>query len=54
MLVVEEAGGRVTDVEGAKLDFRRGRTLVANQGVVATCGPIHDEVVSAVKQVRGA
>jgi 3'(2'), 5'-bisphosphate nucleotidase len=54
MLVVEEAGGRVTDVEGAKLDFRRGRTLVGNQGVVATCGPIHDEVVSAVKQVRGA
>ena len=54
MLVVEEAGGRVTDVEGAKLDFRRGRTLAGNQGVVATCGPIHDEVVTAVKQVRGA
>jgi 3'(2'), 5'-bisphosphate nucleotidase len=54
MLVVEEAGGRVSDVEGAPLDFRRGRTLAANRGVVATCGTIHDEVVSAVKQVRGA
>ena len=53
MLVVEEAGGRVTDVDGQPLDFRRGRTLAANQGVVATCGPIHDEVVAAVKQVRG-
>jgi len=52
-LVVEEAGGRVTDVEGRPLDFRRGRTLAANQGVVATCGPIHDEVLAAVKQVRG-
>jgi 3'(2'), 5'-bisphosphate nucleotidase len=53
MLVVEEAGGRVTDVEGLPLDFRRGRTLAGNQGVVATCGPIHDEVIAAVKQVRG-
>jgi 3'(2'), 5'-bisphosphate nucleotidase len=53
MLVVEEAGGRVSDVEGAPLDFRRGRTLAANQGVVATCGSIHDEVIAAVKQVRG-
>jgi HAL2 family 3'(2'),5'-bisphosphate nucleotidase len=53
MLVVEEAGGRVTDVDGRPLDFRRGRTLAGNQGVVATCGSIHDEVIAAVKQVRG-
>jgi 3'(2'), 5'-bisphosphate nucleotidase len=53
MVVVEEAGGRVTDVEGRPLDFRQGRTLAANQGVVATCGTIHDEVIAAVKQVRG-
>jgi 3'(2'), 5'-bisphosphate nucleotidase len=52
-LVVEEAGGRVTDVEGLPLDFTRGRTLASNQGVVATCGSIHDEVIAAVKQVRG-
>ena len=54
LLVVEEAGGRVTDVDGQPLDFRRGRTLAGNQGVVATCGPIHDEVIAAVKQVRGS
>jgi 3'(2'), 5'-bisphosphate nucleotidase len=54
LLVVEEAGGRVSDVDGAPLDFRRGRTLAANLGVVATCGPIHDEVIRAVKQVRGS
>jgi 3'(2'), 5'-bisphosphate nucleotidase len=53
LLVVEEAGGRVTDVAGQPLDFRRGRTLAGNEGVVATCGPIHDEVIGAVKQVRG-
>ncbi len=52
-LVVEEAGGRVTDVDGRPLDFRTGRTLAANRGVVATSGSIHDEVVAAIRQVRG-
>ena len=54
MLVVEEAGGRVSDVEGHALDFRCGRTLAANRGVVATCGSIHDEVLAAIARVRGA
>jgi 3'(2'), 5'-bisphosphate nucleotidase len=51
-LVVEEAGGKVTDVEGNPLDFSHGRTLDANRGVVATCGPIHDRVIEVVRQVR--
>ena len=51
-LVVEEAGGRVTDVEGNALDFSHGRTLDANRGVVATCGPIHDRVIEVVRKVR--
>jgi len=53
-LVVEEAGGRVTDAFGAELDFRTGRTLEKNRGIVATCGTIHDAVIDAVRQVRGA
>jgi 3'(2'), 5'-bisphosphate nucleotidase len=53
-LVVEEAGGRVSDVDGAALDFRRGRTLAANRGVVATSGgALHDLVIEAIRQVRG-
>jgi len=51
-LVVEAAGGRVTDVNGAALDFTRGRTLEENRGIVATCGSIHDEVLAAVDAVR--
>lgn len=51
-LVVEEAGGRVTDVEGNALDFSHGRTLDANRGVVATCGPIHDRVIEVVRKIR--
>ena len=51
-IVVECAGGRVTDVNGNDLDFTKGRTLEDNRGIVATCGPIHDEVIDVVKRVR--
>jgi 3'(2'), 5'-bisphosphate nucleotidase len=47
-LVVEWAGGRVTDIDGRPLDFGRGARLAGNRGVVATSGAIHDEVVAAV------
>ena len=48
VVVVEEAGGTVTDVEGRPLDFGRGRTLSANRGVVATAGVHHARVIEAV------
>jgi 3'(2'), 5'-bisphosphate nucleotidase len=51
-IIVESAGGRVTDIEGRALDFRRGRTLEGNSGIIATSGAIHDEVVDAVRRVR--
>jgi 3'(2'), 5'-bisphosphate nucleotidase len=51
--VVEQAGGRVTDVTGAPLDFSHGRKLEQNQGVIATDGRFHDEVVDAVRAVLG-
>ena len=46
-LVVEEAGGTVTDVAGNPLNFTHGRKLEQNRGVIATCGPIHNKVVEA-------
>ncbi|HEX6960857.1 MAG TPA: 3'(2'),5'-bisphosphate nucleotidase [Lacipirellula sp.] len=51
VLIVEEAGGRVTDVAGRSLDFTKGRKLTGNRGVVVTNGRIHDAVVSAVQAV---
>ena len=51
--VVEQAGGRVTDVTGAPLDFSHGRRLERNLGVIATDGRFHDEVVAAVQSVLG-
>ena len=52
-LIVEEAGGTVTDIHGRKLDFSLGRTLQSNKGIVATNGRFHDEVISAVSEVLG-
>ena len=48
LIVVEEAGGRVSDVRGNDLDFGHGRQLENNSGVIATNGPIHDAVLKAV------
>jgi len=48
VIVVEEAGGVVTDVRGLALDFSLGRQLKNNRGVVATNGKFHTRVVEAV------
>jgi 3'(2'), 5'-bisphosphate nucleotidase len=48
-IVVEEAGGRVTDVDGQPLDFTRGRELSANRGVVVTNGTLNTAVLDAVR-----
>jgi 3'(2'), 5'-bisphosphate nucleotidase len=52
-LVVEEAGGVVTDVNGKPLDFRHGRSLTQNSGVVATVGGVHARVLEAIREVQG-
>jgi len=50
-ILVEEAGGKVTDLAGKPLDFSQGNTLVHNKGVIATNGKLHDMVLSAVQSV---
>jgi 3'(2'), 5'-bisphosphate nucleotidase len=50
VLVVEEAGGKVTDIDGKPLEFTHGRELTANRGIIATNGLIHDAVLEAVKK----
>jgi 3'(2'), 5'-bisphosphate nucleotidase len=52
-IVIQEAGGRVTDVRGRDLDFSIGRTLRDNLGVIVTNGHLHDRVISAVREVLG-
>jgi 3'(2'), 5'-bisphosphate nucleotidase len=48
VIVTEEAGGRVTDVHGQRLDFTVGRQLERNTGIVASNGLIHDRVLQAI------
>jgi 3'(2'), 5'-bisphosphate nucleotidase len=50
-ILVEEAGGKVTDLYGHPLDFSQGKTLVKNKGVIATNGILHEVVMKAVKSV---
>ncbi|MBI1371133.1 MAG: 3'(2'),5'-bisphosphate nucleotidase [Planctomycetes bacterium] len=50
-LVVTEAGGKVTDVAGAPLDFTHGRELATNRGVIVSNGHLHEAVLAAVSQV---
>ena len=52
LLVVTEAGGRVTDITGRDLDFSRGYQLEKNRGVVATNSPVHDDVLHAIRDLE--
>jgi len=53
-LIVREAGGQVTDVEGKRLDFTQGRTLKNNKGVIAAPKDVHGKVIEVVKEVLAA
>lgn len=48
VILVEEAGGCVTDIHGVPPQFEHGRTLSANEGMVVTNGQFHQQVVSAI------
>ncbi|MBE9042377.1 3'(2'),5'-bisphosphate nucleotidase [Oscillatoriales cyanobacterium LEGE 11467] len=47
-IVVEEAGGRITDMHGKPLDFSIGAKFANNQGVVVSNGTIHEKVLEAL------
>jgi 3'(2'), 5'-bisphosphate nucleotidase len=51
VLIVEQAGGVVTDIEGLPLEFRHGRELTANRGVIVTNGRLHERVIEAVRAI---
>lgn len=49
VLLVTEAGGRVTDIRGNDLDFTLGYRLENNLGVIVTNGQVHDKVIQTIK-----
>lgn len=52
-LLLEEAGGRVSDLAGRALDPGAGRRLEVSGGILATSGAIHDRVLAAVAAELG-
>ena len=48
-LLLEAAGGCVTDCTGRPLDFSCGKGLERNRGIVATNGKLHDDVLGALR-----
>lgn len=49
-IVVEEAGGRVSDMYGQPLNFADGSKMMNNRGVVVSNGTIHDRVIAALAE----
>mgnify|MGYP003631525450 CR=1 FL=1 len=45
VLLVEEAGGTVTDIHGKPLEFDQGYELTNNEGVIVTNGPLHPPLI---------
>jgi len=52
VLVVLEAGGRVTDITGKDLDFTQGYKLQNNLGVIVTNGLTHDAVLATIEALE--
>jgi 3'(2'), 5'-bisphosphate nucleotidase len=50
-LVLEEAGGRLSDIDGKRLDFTSGRSLVHNRGVVASNAHLHAAALKALAEI---
>lgn len=51
VLLIEEAGGKVTDLQGKALDFKAGRQLKQNKGVVLSNQYLHAPVLKAIQQL---
>ena len=51
-LILEEAGGCITDLDGRSLDFTQGRMLVKNRGVLATNGRLHDTLLDTLAALK--
>ena len=51
-IVLEEAGGRLTDLSGKPLDFTQGRLLTNNRGILATNGLLHEIILEGLVVVR--
>lgn len=47
-IVLEEAGGKLTDLSGKSLDFTQGRLLTNNRGILATNSLLHEQILEGL------
>ena len=52
VIVVQEAGGRVSDFSGNPLNFSLGRKLSENTGILASNGALHDRALRAIAHIQ--
>ncbi|RAH51825.1 hypothetical protein BO85DRAFT_473117 [Aspergillus piperis CBS 112811] len=52
MLVFEESGGMITDLDGQPFNYGRGRTLADNFGLVAAFPEFHSRVLELAQEIR--
>ena len=52
-VIAEEAGGRISDLDGHSLDLTSGRFVGQHRGIIVTNGAIHEQVLAAAREVVG-
>jgi 3'(2'), 5'-bisphosphate nucleotidase len=50
-IIIEEAGGQVTDLDGQALDFTTGRSLINNRGILASNYLLHPPALAALREI---
>lgn len=50
-IILEEAGGQITDLHGRPLDFTTGRSLQNNRGILASNGHLHAAALHALQAI---
>ena len=51
-IIVEEAGGIVTDINGKKLDFGKGKSLINNSGIIATIPLVEESLRETIENLQ--
>ncbi len=52
-IIIEEAGGKVTDILGKALDFSCGARLEKNHGILVSNGILHEIILKVINQSYG-
>ena len=51
-IIIQEAGGLVSDAAGKPLDFSKGRWLDIDGGIVAAPPTIHPQLIAAIAEAK--